>query len=69
MKNGFGNTFLFSLRDDNNFAVLKSTGEDRIKILKKKEDFFNFRTLCAFGFTDITIIDKCNSIDNEAHIN
>ena len=66
-KSGFGNTFLFSLRDDNNFAVLKSLDEDTIRILKK-EDCLNFHSLCAFGAGSITIVDQCDTESNDALI-
>ncbi len=64
-KKGFGNTFLFSLRDDNNFAVVKMMDEDVIKILKKA-DCLNFHSLTAFGVAGFTIVDQCDINKNDA---
>ncbi len=55
MKEGLGNSFIFSLRDDQNFVILKF-----ITDLCKREIMHNKNKLCNFGFIDLSIGDNCN---------
>ena len=52
IKQGYRNSFLFSLRDDDNFVILKCIQSNEIRIYKK-EDTDNYKSFCNFGMTEI----------------
>ena len=52
-KRGYGNTFIFSLRDDN-FIIYKCIQDDEIRVVKNYDHY----TLCNFGMHDIEILER-----------